>query len=84
VPFVISSGTFIERRSVEFWPGTVGSGEKDIEVSLKREAPFEQSVTEALEATTDARKARTANIILYNRMKSLGQCRSRLKDSINA
>jgi hypothetical protein len=57
-------GTFIVRRSVEFWPGTVGSGEKLMEVSLNSEAPFEQSVTvERVVVANDRRvSAAKANI----------------------
>jgi hypothetical protein len=32
---------------VEFSPGTVGSGEKDMDVSLNSDSPFEQSDTVA-------------------------------------
>jgi hypothetical protein len=39
-------GTFIDKRSVEFSPGTVGSGEKLIEVNVKSPRPLEQSDTE--------------------------------------
>ena len=46
VPFVTSAGTCINKRRVEFSPGTVGSGEKLIEVSVSRDFPLEQSVTE--------------------------------------
>ena len=59
---------------MEFLPGTVGSGEKDIEVSLKSEAPLEQSETEPYAPpTADARIARRANILMYTRGNSLGR-----------
>jgi hypothetical protein len=74
VPFVISSGIFIDRRRVEFCPGIVGSGEKDIEVSLKRDAPLEQSETDPYALPiADARIARRANILMYTSGKSLGR-----------
>lgn len=47
VPFVTMVGTSMESKRVEFWPGTVGSGEKLTDVNWKREAPLEQSDTEA-------------------------------------
>ena len=45
MPPVTCSGTDIESNSVEFIPGTVGSGVNDMEESLNRDPPFEQSVT---------------------------------------
>ena len=47
VPPVISSGTDIDSSRVEFSPGTVGSGKKDMDVSLNSDNPFEQSDTVA-------------------------------------
>ena len=47
MPLLMASGTFMERRRVEFLPGTVGSGENDMDVGLKRDWPLEQSDTEA-------------------------------------
>jgi hypothetical protein len=55
VPSVISSGTFIERRRVEFVPGVGGSGEKDIDLMVKRDNPLLQS-----ERVAEARLAREA------------------------
>jgi hypothetical protein len=57
----------MDKRSVEFSPGTVGSGEKDMDVGLKTEAPLEQSDTE-LRATGESRKAVRANrrLILHH------------------
>jgi len=46
VPPLVSAGTFIERRRVEFSPFTGGSGKKEREVSLNREFALEQSVTD--------------------------------------
>jgi hypothetical protein len=65
VPFVTVEGTFISRRRVEFTPGTVGSGAKLIDVSLNREAPFEQSDTEGVTGRTIAANtsAAIANIL---------------------
>jgi hypothetical protein len=61
VPLATSVGTFIDRSSVEFSPGTVGSGEKLIDVSVKRAAPFEQSDTEE-RAEAVRREAKMRNI----------------------
>ena len=66
VPLVISSGTVIERNKVEFSPGTVGSGEKDIDVNLKREPPFEQSDTLAVvRVNSVANRMKNDFILLY-------------------
>lgn len=69
MPLFSSSGTFRESRSVEFSPGTVGSGEKDMDTGWNREAPLEQSDTE-LRATGESRKVIRANrrLILHARM----------------
>ena len=67
VPSVISLGTVIESNNVEFSPGTVGSGEKDIDVNLKSEPPFEQSVRDAKDDDADRARAkrRGAHILFY-------------------
>jgi hypothetical protein len=57
VPDSTRLGTFIESRSVEFFPGTVGSGKKDIDVSVNLDVPDEQSLTDAF-----ARLKNTATI----------------------
>jgi hypothetical protein len=44
-PPEICAGTVIESKRVEFSPEMGGSGEKDIEDSLNRAPPLEQSVT---------------------------------------
>ena len=62
VPFVTCSGTDNERRRVEFWPGTVGSGENDMDVIVKSAFPFEQSETEAL--TVAKREMNRPSIII--------------------
>jgi hypothetical protein len=46
VPLLTSAGTSRDKRRVEFSPGTVGSGEKVMEVSVSSDLPLEQSVTE--------------------------------------
>jgi hypothetical protein len=63
VPAVISCGIFIERSRVEFSPGTVGSGEKDIDVNLNRETPFEQSVTDPVDIARNKEDIRIRNIL---------------------
>jgi len=57
----------MESKRVEFWPGTVGSGEKLTEVSWKREAPFEQSDTEAftLEKKEKAAKKNAGRLNIF-------------------
>jgi hypothetical protein len=50
---------------VEFSPGTAGSGEKDIDVILKRDPPFEQSVTDAKHWDTDRTKVKRTRNILF-------------------
>jgi hypothetical protein len=56
-------GTFIDSKRVEFSPGTVGSGEKVIDVSVKSARPLEQSDTEE-SAEAIRRGARMRNILL--------------------
>jgi hypothetical protein len=68
----ISSGTFIDNIRVEFTPGTVGSGAKDMEVSCNKEAPLEQSETDA-RAVGKRYARRRANIIFEYGEKSLGR-----------
>jgi hypothetical protein len=70
VPLVTSVGTFIDNKSVEFSPGTVGSGEKLIDVSVKRAAPLEQSDTEE-SAEAVRRGVRMWNILLLVYMVSV-------------
>jgi hypothetical protein len=73
VPLLIVSGTFMERRRVEFLPGTVGSGENDMDVGLKSDWPLEQSDTEApVDARSRERRANTRLILDGIRDQSLG------------
>jgi hypothetical protein len=73
VPLLIASGTFIERRRVEFLPGTVGSGEKVMDVGLKRDWPLEQSDTEApADAKSRESRVNTRLILHIIRDQSLG------------
>ena len=73
MPLLISSGTFMERRRVEFLPGTVGSGENDMDVGLKRDWPLEQSDTEApVDARSRVNRANTRLILDGIRDQSLG------------
>jgi hypothetical protein len=65
VPFVTWAGTFIDSKRVEFSPGTVGSGEKLIDVSVKRARPLEQSDTEE-RAEAIRRGARMRNMFCIN------------------
>jgi hypothetical protein len=72
VPLLISSGTLIERRRVEFCPIMGGSGVRLMDVSVKRAPPLEQSLTLA---PTEAHKARSdrirANIFYRIMVKTL-------------
>ena len=63
----------MERRRVELLPGTVGSGENDMDVGLKRDWPLEQSETEALvDARSRESRANTRLILDSRRDESLG------------
>jgi hypothetical protein len=60
----ISSGTFIDNIRVEFTPGTVGSGAKDMEVSCNKDVPEEQSETDARAVIAKRLKTLKANILM--------------------
>jgi hypothetical protein len=53
----------MDKSRVEFTPGTVGSGENEREVSCNKEAPLEQSETDA--RAVDARYARRRASIIF-------------------
>jgi len=65
VPFDTSAGTSRDKRRVEFSPGTVGSGEKLMEVSLSSDLPLEQSVTEERPLVTMVENNRVARRSMF-------------------
>jgi hypothetical protein len=60
-----SVGTSRDKRRVEFCPGTVGSGEKLIEVTVSSDLPLEQSVTEEMPVVTIVENNRVARRSMF-------------------